>query len=233
MKNKIISIAIVFLLFSCESTKGNWTSEEKENATEAIEQSIKTVGEEPAKYDDIIECTVKRLEIYYENFEEVEFDKEGFFKIFEQCLGKYLNNDEKKMCLFYDGENEDKSENGINNINLTTKRIEDMDTEGSENAFLGIEYEPGLPLNKKQLLQSLIGGDDDGNMWVIDPKDNNIKYALGDNPNYNGQVGQSSTRWKDGNKLRSLSDLANVIGKKLNESKTINNFEKINRLYLK
>lgn len=117
----------------------------------------------------------------------------------------------------------EKGEKVKNKIKISVKRLEDMDTEGSKNAFLGIEYEPGLPLNKKQLLQSLIGGDDDGNMWVIDPKDNNIKYALGDNPNYNGQVGQSSTIWKDGADLRTLDELADVIGKKIKETKTINN----------
>jgi hypothetical protein len=76
-----------------KSIKGNWIEADKSSAREYIEDAIRSDGSDPSDFPETIDCVVKRLEIYYVNFEEAEFDEEGLSKIFAQCFLKELKNE--------------------------------------------------------------------------------------------------------------------------------------------
>jgi hypothetical protein len=88
MKKSILFILLLFVSLSCESKKGAWTFEDKEKARTSIESALKSEGINPKDMQDAIDCCVRRLEIYYENFEEAEFDEEGATKLCLDCLMK-------------------------------------------------------------------------------------------------------------------------------------------------
>lgn len=92
MKKIVIITSLLFAVYSCESKKGAWNSEDKEKAKSFVENAVRSDGSNPDEMQDAIDCAVRRMELYYENFEEVEFDEEGAGKIFGECLWKDLKN---------------------------------------------------------------------------------------------------------------------------------------------
>jgi len=92
MKKILIITSLFFAVYSCESKKGSWNSEDKEKAKSLVENAIRSDGSNPDEMQDAVDCAVRRMENYYEKFEEAEFDEEGAGKIFGECLLKDLKN---------------------------------------------------------------------------------------------------------------------------------------------
>ena len=92
MKKIVFISAIMFAVLSCESKKGSWTTEDKEKARTSIENAIRSDGSNPNEMQDVIDCCVRRLELYYVNFEEAEFDEQGAAKIVAECMWKDIKN---------------------------------------------------------------------------------------------------------------------------------------------
>ncbi len=90
MKKLIISGFLFVIVLSCESQKGSWTYEDKERARKDLESGISKDGSIPDYMRESIDCTINRLELHYENFQEVEFDQEGAKKIIDECIEKYF-----------------------------------------------------------------------------------------------------------------------------------------------
>lgn len=106
----VISILNILMLTSCEdssgihetwdeitfteSQKGSWTDDDKEKAREIIEaelqkdNSFEGIEEEKEK---IKECFVRGLEVNYDNFDQASFDREGMYKIAEECMLRWFN----------------------------------------------------------------------------------------------------------------------------------------------
>ena len=90
MKKLVIIVMFFFFLLSCESQKGSWTYEDKERARKELESGLLKDGGNQEYIRESIDCSINRLELYYENFQEVEFDPEGAAKIIGECVGKNL-----------------------------------------------------------------------------------------------------------------------------------------------
>lgn len=105
----IISLSYCLLFFSCsgndydfeeKSSKGDWTSSDKESAKEwliaefDLNQTGKTQETEWAY--ETIDCMVRRMETHYDNLEEAQFDTEGVGDLGAQCGLKYLLESIKK-----------------------------------------------------------------------------------------------------------------------------------------
>ena len=103
MKKLVIIVLLFFFLLSCESQKGSWTDEDKERARKELESGLLKDGGNQEYIRESIDCSINRLELYYENFQEVEFDPEGAAKIIGECVGKNLLEDLKN----------DKNENNL------------------------------------------------------------------------------------------------------------------------
>ena len=103
MKKLVIIVMFFLFLLSCESQKGSWTYEDKERARKELESGLLKDGGNQEYIRESIDCSINRLELYYENFQEVEFDPEGAAKIIGECVGKNLLEDLKN----------DKNENNL------------------------------------------------------------------------------------------------------------------------
>jgi hypothetical protein len=108
----IISILFINLLFSCnsnsqnegewsgfdyqeKSSKGDWTSDEKESARQWLinefELNESTEADESMSWVyETVDCLVRRMETHYDNLEEAQFDTEGVGKLGAECGLKYL-----------------------------------------------------------------------------------------------------------------------------------------------
>ena len=109
----LLKIAIPFsiCLFSCEnnsntpidfndfsfeqkSSKGNWSSQDKENARNWLQSEFSKEGIENLEIEwvkETLECLMRRMETHYENLEEAQFDPEGVGNLGGECGWKYLS----------------------------------------------------------------------------------------------------------------------------------------------
>ena len=93
MKITIYIIATMFLFLSCnQSTKGNWTEEDKAKARTQWEVGKTNIEAGGIDFELFVSCVIERSEQNYDSYIEAMKDKTGLEAIGTECAKELLGN---------------------------------------------------------------------------------------------------------------------------------------------